>query len=91
MVQTALGISSSTSMMPIDKQAEMIAKKLDFEAVKEPEGVKKFLLRFTSLADVASSQAAASSALTILVGPPTAAGMSTDVLFSIQNLRLGGL
>jgi hypothetical protein len=90
-VQTALGISSSTSMMPIDKQAEMLSKRLDFESLKDAEGVKKFLLRFTSLADIASSQAAASSALTILVGPPAAAGMSTDVLFSIQNLRLGGL
>lgn len=90
-VQTALGISPSTSMMPIDKQAEMISKKLDFESLKDAEGVKKFLLRFTSLADIASSQAAASGALTILVGPPAAAGMSTDVLFSIQNLRLGGL
>ncbi|MDP3408768.1 DUF1217 domain-containing protein [Bosea sp. (in: a-proteobacteria)] len=90
-VQTALGIPSSTSMIPIDKQAEMIAKKLDFATLKDAEGVKDFLLRFTSLADIGASQAAASSALTILVGPPVAAGVSTDVLFSIQNLRLGGI
>ncbi len=90
-VQTALGIPASTSMMPIDKQAEMIGKKLDFDQLKDAEGVKKFLLRFTSLADIGASQTAANNALTILVGPPVAAGVSTDVLFSIQNLRLGGV
>jgi len=90
-VQTALGIPAATSVMPIDKQAEMISKKLDFASLKDAEGVKTFLTRFTALADLGATQAAASSALTILVGPPTAAGMSTDVLFSIQNLRLGGL
>lgn len=90
-VQTALGISSSTSMMPIDQQAAMIAKKLDFATLKEADGVKTFLTRFAALADVGANQAAASSAVTILVGPPVAAGMSTDLLFSIQNLRLGGL
>ncbi|PTM40667.1 DUF1217 domain-containing protein [Bosea sp. 124] len=90
-VQTALGIPSSTSMIPIDQQAAMISKKLDFETLKNADGVKNFLTRFAALADLSSNQAAASSALTILVGPPAAAGMSTDVLFSIQNLRLGGL
>ncbi len=90
-VQTALGIPASTSMMPIDKQAEMISKKLDFDQLKDAEGVKRFLLRFTSLADIGASQSAANNALTILVGPPVAAGVSTDVLFSIQNLRLGGV
>ena len=90
-VQTALGIPSSTSMMPIDKQAAMISKRLDFDSLKSPEGVKKFLLRFTALADIGTAQSAGSGALSILVGPPASAGMSTDVLFSIQNLRLGGL
>ena len=90
-VQTALGISPSTSAIPIDQQAAMIAKKLDFATLKDADGVKTFLTRFASLADVASNQTAASSALTILVSPPATAGMSMDVLFSIQNLRLGGL
>ena len=63
-VQTALGIPASTSMMPIDKQAEMISKKLDFDQLKDAEGVQRFLLRFTSLADIGTGQSAASNALT---------------------------
>lgn len=89
-VQTALGIPKESSAMPIDKQAEVISKRLDFEKLQDPEELQKFLTRFTAMADVQAGPPM-SAALTILVGPPASAGMTTDLLMSIQSLRLGGI
>jgi hypothetical protein len=89
-VQTALGLPKESSSMPIDKQAEIITKKLDFAELKDPVKLQKFLTRFTTLADV-NAGPPMSAALTILVGPPASAGMTTDLLMSIQSLRLGGI
>lgn len=86
-VQTALGIPKETSGMPIDTQAANISKRLKFDELKDPEKLQKFLLRFTTMADALNPQP---SPLTILVGPPASAAMTTDMLMSIQSLRLGG-
>jgi hypothetical protein len=89
-VQTALGIPRESSAMPIDKQAEIISERLDFEKLKDPEELNKFLVRFSAMADVQAGPSM-SAALTILVGPPASAAMTTDLLMSIQSLRLGGI
>ncbi|TCR63655.1 DUF1217 domain-containing protein [Bosea sp. BK604] len=89
-VQTALGIPKETSGMDIDRQADLISKKLDFAKLQNPEELQKFLTRFTAMAD-AQAGPPMSAALTILVGPPASAAMTTDLLMSIQSLRLGGM
>lgn len=89
-VQTALGIPKESSAMPIDKQAEAISERLDFEKLKDPEELNKFLVRFSAMADVQAGPPL-SAALTVLVGPPASAAMTTDLLMSIQSLRLGGI
>ncbi|WP_181832487.1 DUF1217 domain-containing protein [Bosea caraganae] len=89
-VQTALGIPKESSAMPIDKQAEVISKRLDFKKLQNPEELQKFLTRFSAMADVQAGPPL-SAALTILVGPPASAAMNTDLLMSIQSLRLGGI
>ncbi len=88
--QTALGIPKETSAIPIDKQAALISEKLDFEKLKEPGELDKFLMRFSALADMEAGPPPA-SALSILVGSPASAAMTTDLLMRIQSLRLGGL
>lgn len=89
-VQTALGIPKESSAMPIDKQAEVISKRLDFAKLKDPEELGKFLTRFSAMADVQAGPPM-SAALTVLVGPQVPAGVNTDLLMSIQSLRLGGI
>lgn len=89
-VQTAIGLSSNSSSMPIDKQAELIEAKVDFEKLKDPEELQSFLTRFTSLTDVESSAASSANSIVSLIQPSSSIGMSQDVLFSIQKLRLGG-
>lgn len=88
-VQTALAIPRESSAMPIDKQAEMIQKKLDLDTLKDPAGLKRFMLRFTSLAEIESR--AASSPTMLLFGQPSSALIGQDVLTSLQKLRLGGV
>lgn len=90
-VQTALGLPTEIGAIDIDKQAEIYTSRIDFEDFKDPVKLQSFITRFTALADAQNGSSAAASAVSILVGPPTAAGVSMDVLFSIQNLRLGGL
>ncbi|MFN3673690.1 MAG: DUF1217 domain-containing protein, partial [Bosea sp. (in: a-proteobacteria)] len=89
-VQTALGLSPLTSTMPIEKQMEMIGKRLDVKSLQDPAALDKFLRRFAALADSGDSSAATSQT-TLLFGGRASAGISTDLLFSIQKLRLGGL
>ncbi|MCP4559609.1 MAG: DUF1217 domain-containing protein [Bosea sp.] len=89
-VQTALGIPAESSAMQIDKQAEMITKRLDLKKLKEPAELNTFLMRFSAMAD-AQSGASMSPGLSMLVGPQVPVGVNTNLMMSIQSLRLGGL
>jgi hypothetical protein len=88
-VQTALGLPATMSLMDIDKQAELITARLDIEDFKDPEKLAKFLRRFTSLWEV-SNPSARGSGPTISIGQPIQAGLGGDLLASLQNLKLGG-
>jgi hypothetical protein len=88
-VQTALGISPATALMDIDKQAEMIARRLDIDDLKDPEKIAILLGRFASLWDLGSSSAQ-TSPTTLLFAQPRELGVGADLLASLQNLKLGG-
>ena len=86
--QTMLGISEATGALDIDKQADMFAKRLDVEDLKDPEKLKKLISRFTGMWEAQRGQSF--NGASILIGGPIAMGVSGDLLASIQNLRLGG-
>jgi hypothetical protein len=87
--QTALGIPAAASAMDIDKQADMIAKKLDVDDLQDPDKLANFLNRFASMWDLNNStQTQISPAL--LFTQPLELGVGADLLASLQNLRLGG-
>jgi hypothetical protein len=88
-VQTALSISPLTAGADIDKQAEMIAGRLDVADLKDPEKLDEFLARFTSLWELQNGPAPSANAM--IVGQPRVMGFSADLLASLQNLRLGGI
>lgn len=90
-VQTALGLSPTTGLADIDTQAKMIEAKLDIEDLKDPEKLKDFLNRFTTMWEVSnpSSGSPVTTAAT-LIGQPVEMGISTNLLMSLQNLKLGG-
>jgi len=88
-VQTALAIPAATSQQDIDKQVEMLGKRLTVADFKDPRKLDRFIERFTSLWELNNrSSSGSSSALSI--GQPIEAGLGVDILASLQNLKLGG-
>jgi hypothetical protein len=88
-VQTALGLPASMSLQDIDKQAKLITDRLDIEDLRDPVKVKSLLNRFTALWELQNPTTPA-LAPSILIGQPTAAGVSQGMLAALQNLKLGG-
>lgn len=88
-VQTALGIPPESSMQDIDRQAEMIAARLDIADLKDAAKLDRFIARFTSLWELKVAPAAASPIVSLIAGP-SAARVSADLLLSLQNLKIGG-
>jgi hypothetical protein len=90
--QTLLGLSEATGALDIDKQAAMISKRLDIEDFKDPEKLNKLLTRFTSMWEAQKApEFAANNAATVLIGGGAPFGISSNLLASLQNLRLGGI
>jgi hypothetical protein len=92
-VQTTFQIPEMTSMMDIDKQAEMLEKRLNVEDFKDPEKLKTFITRFTALWEISNGTSASANptnAATVVLGNMSGMGISGDVLSAIQNLKMGG-
>jgi hypothetical protein len=87
-VQTALDLPATMSLLDIDKQAGLISAHLDVDDLKDPTTLAKFIRRFTHLWEAANPDQAAVPNITI--GQPIQAGIANDLLASLQNLKLGG-
>jgi uncharacterized protein DUF1217 len=87
--QTALGLPASMSNMDIERQADIIAARLDIEDLKDPAKLGKFLTSFAARWDIANQPTNATEP-SLLFAQPREAGIGGDLLASLQNLRLGG-
>jgi hypothetical protein len=87
-VQTALNLPVTMSLMDIDRQARLISDRLDVEDLKEPDKLAEFLHRFASLWDAENPAAPATPS--VLFAQPIELGLGADLLASLQNLKLGG-
>jgi hypothetical protein len=88
-VQIALNLPASMSLLDIDRQAEMISARLNIEDLKDPEMRATFLKRFTTLWEV-SNPSGTTSRPTVQIGQPITMGIGAQLLASLQNLKLGG-
>ncbi len=88
-VETALGLPESISLLDLDRQEKLIDDRLDVEDFKDPEKLSKFLTRFTAMWEISHPTSSAVSPALLI--QPVEAGFSADVLSSLQNLKLGGL
>jgi hypothetical protein len=88
-VQTALGLSEATGNADIEVQAKMIEKRLDLSELKSPEGLKRFLNRFTALWEVGNPSTPAASPAS-LFAPSGSIGINPNTLMTLQGLKLGG-
>lgn len=87
-VRTVLGLPDSIATADIDKQVAMMEDRIDLEELKDPEGLQKFLSRFTSMWEISNSTAASSAAsVSVLFSQPSELGISTDVLMTLQLLK----
>jgi hypothetical protein len=85
-VQTAFGLARSMSFQPIERQANLIEKHLAIADLKDPAKLQKLIVRFTANYDAKNSQTTA-SAYSFGSG---SIGLSSSLLSSLANLKLGG-
>lgn len=86
--QVALGISPSTGSLEIDRQAEMITKKLDVATLKDPEKLDRFLDRFVALWEIENPSVPTGLAPNFTASAGTSI-FDMDLLGRIQNMKLG--
>jgi Protein of unknown function (DUF1217) len=85
---TALGLPSSTSLMNIDAQAQLLSSRIDFADFQSPDQTGRFISRFAALAD-AQSGASTSGSLSLLTGAAGTMGLGVDLLLAVQSVRRG--
>lgn len=88
-VRTALGLPDEIAAADVDKQVELIKKKLDISDLKDPEKLEKFLARFTSLWELNNSEQLSSAATNagLLFGQGASSGIGVDLMLQISQLK----
>jgi hypothetical protein len=87
--ETAFDLPTSMSEEPIDTQAQQVSQQLNISQLQNPKFLQNFLERFTASYDAQNSNNPSS-------GPPanallaTSPGISSNLLLSLANLKLGG-
>lgn len=87
-VRTALQLPPEFAATDIDRQAAAIEEAIDFEDFKVPEKLGKFLERFTALWEL--DNAVDPYDPLAVFGSQSGFGISSDLLLSINRLKLGG-
>lgn len=87
-VLTTFGLPAEFSLGAIDRQAEMLAKRLNTADLKDPQKLSKLVSRFTAMWEL-QRPAAPSVATGLLPGQAPAMGLGTDLLHAIQRLGRG--
>jgi len=88
-VQTALGIPAASSAQDVDIQARSIASRLNIAELQDPAELQAFIGRFTALYDAGNAASAPPANAALLIGQGLT-GISSDLLQSLQGLKLGG-
>jgi hypothetical protein len=87
-VRTALALPDEIIGADLDRQAKYIEDKVKIEDFQDPAKVNKFLERFTAMWEI-NNPSDNFDPLTPF-NSPASSGISTDLLISINNLKLGG-
>jgi Protein of unknown function (DUF1217) len=85
-VQTALGLPQASSGVDVDRQAEMIGRRIDIEAIKDGSGVESFLAKFTARWQLAQGTAA-TAVPQIGLSQNLLATMDNSTLIALQSLK----
>lgn len=85
-VRTALGLPDEVAAGDIDKQADLLKKRIKIEDFKDPEKVSEFLQRFTAMWEIKNPTSVAQTQLISLI-QPAEFGISMDTMMAIANLK----
>ncbi len=86
-VRTAFGLPEAFAKADIDKQVKLFESKFNIKDFADPVKLGKFITRYTTMYELDNPSSPQMSAATILFAQPTAAGVSTDLLFAMQRLK----
>ena len=91
-VQTAFGIPASATA-DIDSEAATLSKQINIEDLQDPTKVQTIAERFTAMWDLDgnNTSSGASNVTQIFAASSSTTGFSTDLLLSLQGLKLGGM
>ncbi len=87
-VRTALQLPAEFAATDIDRQSAYYEDVLNLDDFKEPAKLGKFLERFTSMWELENPSGSYDPVTAFQ--PSSLTGISTDLLISINNLKLGG-
>ena len=90
-VQTAYGITPSSSIN-IDTEAANLGKVINVADLQNPKKLQQIIERYTANYDLQgnNTSSSTSSAAQIFAASSASSGFSSDLLLSIQGLKLGG-
>ena len=89
-VQTAYGIQPSTTI-DIDTEATALGKVINVADLKNPAKLQHIIERFTANYDLQGDNTSSGvSGIAQIFAAPATGGFSSDLLLSIQGLKLGG-
>lgn len=86
-IRTVLQLPDEIAAMDVDRQAEFIEDSIDIGDFQDPVKVSKLLERFAALWEMENSSDPVS---VVSLFAPSTQGISTDLLISINSLKLGG-
>lgn len=87
-VRTTLGLAPESAFQDVDKQAAYLNRAIDVADFQDPKKVSKFLQRFTAMWEMDNPSDGYSPAS--LLGASSGYGISSDLLLSLNALKLGG-
>lgn len=85
-VRVALGLPDSFAQADIDKQVKFFESRLDLADFSDPEGLSRFMARFTSLWEFSNPSSQAASPILQLFNQPEF-GISGDLLLTMARLK----
>lgn len=88
--RTVMGLPSAFAGADIDRQAAVLAERLDIESFSDPEALDRLLTQFTAIWDATVNPQRDPILILFGAGGGTAPTLSVDLALSLQTLRLGG-
>ncbi|WP_048647417.1 DUF1217 domain-containing protein [Nitratireductor soli] len=86
-IRSTLGFPDALAQANIDKQVDLIKERIDIEDFKDPDKVDEFLKRFTTMWELSNPSGSQLPSIAALYSQPAEYGISTDVLFTIAQLK----